>query len=130
MTDIHVELDIYSGRPNPEWVLTELEASVFSELFCLLAPIAADPVPETRLGYRGFIATDPGGSIEGYDKLWIYRGRILATHETGTHTFADPALALETWLLLSARGRVAEPTLRHLEDENREFKHGPSDGPL
>ena len=51
---VEVELDIFSGMPNPTWVLTDAEADSFVKRLA-----AAPPGPATELsgnlGYRGFI---------------------------------------------------------------------------
>ena len=51
---VEVELDIFSGMPNPTWVLTDAEADSFVKQLA-----AAPPGPATELsgnlGYRGFI---------------------------------------------------------------------------
>ena len=53
---LSVELDIFSGRPNPSWILTEKdEKELFDRLIAdpsLMRPVSASP---NRLGYRGYI---------------------------------------------------------------------------
>jgi hypothetical protein len=54
--EIGVELDAFSGRPNPSWTLTSAEAEeVLRRLQGL--PSADATVPDMGLGYRGFILT-------------------------------------------------------------------------
>ena len=51
-----VEMDVYSGRPNPSWSLDAPDTE--SILLLLRAAVAASPVhslAEPPLGYRGFI---------------------------------------------------------------------------
>lgn len=77
---ISIELDVFSGRPNPSW---ELNPSESGELLKQLSPL-----PETDknkaafydgLGYRGFII-----SVTGADKgislpatIRVYKGFVL-----------------------------------------------------
>ncbi|MBU8896743.1 hypothetical protein DRW03_16675 [Corallococcus sp. H22C18031201] len=55
---VTVELDIFSGRPNPRWTLSRKEANALAERVradpSLLLPMDADT---GGLGYRGFILT-------------------------------------------------------------------------
>lgn len=55
---LSIELDIYSGRPNPTWILPENEEKVLVERLIaepsLMVPLTADT---GGLGYRGFIVT-------------------------------------------------------------------------
>ncbi len=50
-----VELDIFSGRPNPRWQLDERIARQLGELHHRLARTTDSPPTVPGLGYRGFI---------------------------------------------------------------------------
>lgn len=85
-----VELDIFSGRPNPRW---EVDEPVVEELKRLEeglggAAAAADP---PGLGYRGFLYT-----IDG-ERRRAFRGRI----DCGGTRLDDPGRAIERRLLQS-----------------------------
>lgn len=50
-----VELDAFSGRPNPRWQLPESDAAEFTRLIADLQPSLGAPPPRPPgLGYRGF----------------------------------------------------------------------------
>jgi hypothetical protein len=51
----YVELDVFSGRPNPRWPLTSEEAEELSARVSRLAPDGGAGKPSTALGYRAFI---------------------------------------------------------------------------
>lgn len=53
---INVELDVFSGRPNPSWVLEKEQAEQLNKLLQNL-PISPKSIPINELGYRGFIVT-------------------------------------------------------------------------
>jgi hypothetical protein len=53
MSSLRVELDVFSGRANPSWALTEAQASDLLQRLERLAP-GGEP-PEAVLGYRGFM---------------------------------------------------------------------------
>ncbi|HOM12747.1 MAG TPA: hypothetical protein PLB41_05455 [Rubrivivax sp.] len=89
---VEIELDAFSGRPNPRWPLDDAQAA---ELLALLADLpAAAPRPHADLGYRGFL---------------VHRGGALAPIRVGAGTVeidgashADRRAA-EAWLLRNAR---------------------------
>ena len=86
---MRVELDIFSGRPNPHW---ELDARDGGELLRLQAELklAGQAPPQLPgLGYRGFSWVDEAGPCRAF------RGLVT----TGTSTLADPELSIERFLL-------------------------------
>jgi hypothetical protein len=67
---LRVELDIFSGRPNPVWALGELEL-VALEIMIKQATPSHGSVDIPGLGYRGFIVYRP-------EQIRIYRGKIIS----------------------------------------------------
>lgn len=55
---MRVELDIFSGRPNPSWELSVDEAAELSRRLAALIKTETRP-DEGGLGYRGFVITNP-----------------------------------------------------------------------
>jgi hypothetical protein len=53
---INIELDVFSGRPNPSWILEKEDAENVSKMLQNL-PISHKSIPIGDLGYRGFIVT-------------------------------------------------------------------------
>jgi len=49
-----VELDAFSGRPNPSWELSEAESRSILQRIETAAPVSS-PASEPGLGYRGFV---------------------------------------------------------------------------
>ena len=105
---VRVELDVYSGRPNPTWPLSEAQAQEF------LARLAALPVAQQSgefydgLGYRGFIVhlTDAAG-VEA--TVRIYKNSISRNGGQGATYATDSDRQLERWLLqTSDRSQVDE----------------------
>lgn len=84
-----VELDVFSGRPNPRWWLDPHDQAWLSaRLATLTAPAGAlEPPPD--LGYRGFAWSDADG---------LYRVR-LGLVETPSGPRRDPGCAIERFLL-------------------------------
>jgi hypothetical protein len=86
-----VEIDAFSGRPNPRWQLTESDAAALARLIAGLkpAPRPSSP-PPPGLGYRGFRLWGPAG--EAYR---VYRGLV----QPPDSVLADPDRRVETFLL-------------------------------
>jgi len=77
---ISIELDVFSGRPNPSW---ELNSSESGELLKELSPLPEADKNKAEfydgLGYRGFVitvqSTENAGSSPTIYR--VYRGNIL-----------------------------------------------------
>ena len=51
-----IELDIFSGRPNPRWTLNAAEeAELLQRLLDRTVPTAPMTITDGKLGYRGFV---------------------------------------------------------------------------
>ena len=83
-----IELDIFSGRPNPSWHLDEGDRKQLVSLLGALTP-AQTPAPETPgSGYRGF-TFGFGGPSRAYGGFVTTPLRVLA----------DPNRTVELFLL-------------------------------
>ncbi len=92
-----VELDTFSGRPNPSWPLSAAETEAFRQKVATLSPAPAQTYPH-RLGYRGLIVRLPEAS--GFAVIWS-AWDVVAQMTNGATTayFSDPDHALQSWLL-------------------------------
>ena len=55
-----IELDIFSGRPNPRWTLDPAEeGELITRLLDRTVPLAPVDITDGRLGYRGFVVRAP-----------------------------------------------------------------------
>ena len=72
---LYVELDVFSGRPNPGWSLAAEEAEDLFERIKRLTPDGGGESP-ARLGYRGFIVYR---TITGPPQRWLHVGRGVVT---------------------------------------------------
>ena len=99
---VEVELDIFSGLPNPTWVLNqEQEAELLSRLHAL-QPTPEKYIPEPPpLGYRGFIVLSPAGPNSS-EPVKVYGGVV----QRAGGEYRDPRRALEKWLLGTARSAI------------------------
>ncbi len=100
-----VELDIFSGMPNPTWILTNAEAGSFMKK---LAELPRGPSRElsNHLGYRGFIVRC---SEEANAQLIRVQNGTVQMPNEGNPYARDTDRGLERWLLDTGK--------RHLKDE-------------
>jgi hypothetical protein len=84
-----VELEVFSGRPNPRWELDEKNAATLTRLEASLRAADRAPPAAPGLGYRGFKYTGPAGSNV------VYKGFV----RTPSGIFADPMFAIEQFLV-------------------------------
>lgn len=90
-----IELDIFSGRPNPAWTLTSDEGAALARLVANLPPAAAPA--DVALGYRGFIVTEDS-TVGGAGGMRVFAGTVAV----GGRHFKDVHGA-ERWLFDNAR---------------------------
>jgi hypothetical protein len=101
-TMVQVELDIYSGRPNPRWVLNAQEHSTLIQQLGRLLPTQTGE-PRLNLGYRGLIVTALEGDMAGFQEIVCSGGLVLGD---STQKFSDPDRSLERWLLQTGRAHL------------------------
>ncbi|SHE67960.1 hypothetical protein [Streptoalloteichus hindustanus] len=89
---MRVELDAFSGRPNPVWEATAPESA---ELLSLLRRLrtSADPVEPPGLGYRGFLLAGLGAPVRGLPpSLRVGAGVVQAADAPGSAFRDDQGL--------------------------------------
>src|SRR6188768_1931657 len=100
-----VELDIFSGRPNPRWTLAPAEeAELVQRLLDRSVPIAPLTITDGKLGYRGFLVRASGSTAA----ILAARGLPTAFRvRDGLGTSIDPEA--ERWLLFTGSPAVDAP---------------------
>ena len=91
---VRVELDVFSGRPNPHWELPQSEASEIAEKLASLPQVDVQ-VHIPGLGYRGFLLHTDNQAIR------VYRGYVIRERDGRATTYRDTA-DLETQLTATA----------------------------
>jgi hypothetical protein len=104
-----VELDIFSGRPNPTWILTDAEADSFIKRSDGVVRSSGADAPG-HLGYRGFIVRITRGAD-------IRVTRIPAG--TGDRE-------LERWLLNTGKPHLTNELFQIVERELRALPEEPA----
>jgi hypothetical protein len=84
-----IELDIFSGRPNPRWKLDEPAGQRLVELQRGLKPTADRPPGPPGLGYRGFVYAIDDHTWRAFDGFVAGSDGVLV----------DPHRAIERWLV-------------------------------
>jgi hypothetical protein len=84
-----VELDLFSGRPNPRWELAEASVDQLRRILGELEPTTRPPVEPPGLGYRGFRFTDESGTFRAFGGFVTTPGTVLS----------DPGHRVERFLL-------------------------------
>jgi hypothetical protein len=91
-----VELDIFSGRPNPEWRLSAVDVAFLEQKLSVL-PVATPSQPADPLGYRGFIVQIRQANNEA--TVTVQNGIVRTTRAGEVTHYKDPDRAVERWLL-------------------------------
>src|SRR5258708_6876659 len=95
---IEVELDVFSGRPNPRWVLSSSQEIEWTIRLDSLPNAANRDLPELPgLGYRGFV-------VKATDQTKVYGGLVKINDEL----YRDHGRYLEKWLLSTSGSSVDE----------------------
>jgi hypothetical protein len=100
---VQVELDLYSGRPNPSWTLTADQTTTLDTMLAALSPSSAQP-PEGGLGYRGFLVHD------GTKTIRVFQGSVTVQGAAQSEVFQDGSRALEHWLLETGQKAIDAQT--------------------
>jgi hypothetical protein len=99
VTTITVEIDIFSGMPNPEWTLPEASAALFHSRLSGLRETTAKHRSK-NLGYRGLVIRM---SQETSLTLYIQNGLIEISDGASSTFFLDEQRSLERWLIGTGR---------------------------
>ena len=111
-----VELDIFSGMPNPTWVLTDAETDGFVNQLAALAPTSAAEL-SGNLGYRGFIVQVT--QVTGTQLIRIQTGLVhISTDATNVYV-SDEDRKLERWLLNTGKPHLKDEIIQVVEREFR-----------
>ena len=101
---VEVELDIFSGIPNPAWILSGTDGDLFLKKLAMLPQASAKELHD-NLGYRGFIVEVTNETEASL--IRIQNGTVhISKNDTNVYC-SDQDRHLERWLLNSG-----EPALR------------------
>jgi hypothetical protein len=115
-----VEVDVFSGVPNPEWTLDAASAARLTTLVSHLTPAPnATPPPDSGLGFRGFVVRGLGvGSAQaspGAEATLRVRGvDVVVTSGDRRVLFTDPGHEVYTLLRDLALDHVPDEIAAHI----------------
>jgi len=98
---MEVELDAFSGRPNPKWTLPdERAARLLAQIASL--PVAKDAPNPPDLGFRGFVLRSGGKSMR------VFGGRVIVESLGSAKGIYRDSSGIEQELARDARERGFE----------------------
>lgn len=115
---MQVDVDLFSGRPNPNWALDAAGASEVLALVDALPACPCGPPPEA-LGFRGFVLTVPGTG----ERVISYRGTVWRLGPAGTKCFQDSDRKLDRLLMSWSESQLDSSDYQLLAQEVG-FDHG------
>jgi hypothetical protein len=114
MSVVEVELDIFSGRPNPTWILSDEEGDIFLKRLSILPRVSAKEL-STNLGYRGFIVRVMNETEKSLVR--IQNGTVLLSQDDTNVYYRDQNRDLEQWLLNSGKSSLKSDLFKIVEGE-------------
>jgi len=111
---VEVELDIFSGMPNPTWVLTSVQAESFVKQLATLSRTSAREL-SGNLGYRGFIVRVTQGADT--QLIHIQTGTVHLSEGAANLYAADKDRELERWLLDTGKPHLKNEVFQLAERE-------------
>lgn len=100
---VQVELDIFSGIPNPVWILSGTDGDLFLKKLAMLPQVSAKELCD-NLGYRGFIVEVTNETEESLVR--IQNGTVQLSQNGTNVYYSDQDRHLERWLLNSGKSTL------------------------
>ena len=112
-----VELDVFSGLPNPVWSLSESEVASLAELCSRLELTQNHGKMNDGLGYRGFIVHLVAPQSHVASTIHVFAGTVKIGTGAETIFYLDPHGQVERWLLDSAKPNISDELYTELSNE-------------
>ena len=113
---MQVEVDLFSGRPNPRFTLEPAQAAELLRRIAVLSPLDAAPEFPDNLGYRGLkVHVDEDGPVA---EIRISSGTVVVRERPDSQrVFLDQARALERWLVETGATSIEPEVMSVLRQE-------------
>lgn len=114
-----VTLNVFSGRPNPSWVLSDAQGSEMQERVQAVEQLSTHKPAGVvgGLGYRGFLVTRHATAPSGPLAMHIHGG--IVDPGPGEASLVAGDRAIETWLLGTGSGHVDPEVATHVQEHLR-----------
>ncbi|MEO5681381.1 MAG: hypothetical protein ABIQ88_02005 [Chitinophagaceae bacterium] len=70
-----IQIDVFSGRPNPSWKVTAAESAALGPHLIKQTVVACGAEPDT-LGYKGFIVTAKSSETANPEQIRVFDGKL------------------------------------------------------
>ncbi len=114
--EVRVTLDVYSGRPNPSWMLSQSDAQDLLQMLNGL-PRAEPSEFFDGLGYRGFVLDITTPETSSTTQITLYKGRVRYADGSDARFFADNERQIERWLLSHAKPYIERSLYKYVKKE-------------
>jgi len=123
-----VTLVVFSGRPDPTWLLTPVEEEALWQKLGGLPEAGATPDEKetVSLGYRGFQLWLPAGRGRPARQVRLFEGSVRLETEGQISWRVDENRLLEQWLLEIAAEHMAPEDAVLIDTIDQEIKEAPS----
>lgn len=98
MATADVELDVFSGVPNPGWTLTDAQTAHLLAMVAALSSTETAPRSGNQLGYRGMVVRAAATELRLHDGIVDVGGTL----------YSDPERRVARWLLETGRASVGD----------------------
>lgn len=106
---MHVTLDVFSGRPNPSWELSQEHRSEFLTKISNLKTKEHFQFDSSKyeLGYSGIILEE-ADTTHKTKRFEIYNGIINVVENDSSYALEDTGYGIEKWVLQTAPDSIDE----------------------
>ena len=115
-TNATVALDVYSGKPNPTWSLSNRLVSDLLRRLQALEPSRSAPVEFDGLGYRG-VRAELQDSSKLTASLIVSRGAVTIVQDGRQSWYRDNDHQLELWLVHTGTSALSSELLQYVTRE-------------
>ncbi len=112
-----VELDVFSGVPNPTWKLSASEAASLAQSLTRLEPTQTPGKRFDGLGYRGFIVHLVAPQSLAISTMHAYSGTVEIATGVETSFYQDPQRQVERWLLETGKPYFSDELYKEISNE-------------
>jgi hypothetical protein len=115
-SNVVVTLDVFSGRPNPTWSLSEPTTVEFSRRLHALEASKVDAPEFDDLGYRA-VGAQFQDQMKGVVVVKASRGLVTLDQAGQRFRYIDPGRQFELWLVNTGAGHVTPDVLQYVTRE-------------